>query len=296
MKKLSNNSSGQALLTDCQIGQALLIVLLSMSVVLTIVLSILARSTLDIGVSTRSEESVRAFSAAEAGIEQALVAGALSGDIGTNATFEANVTSFSSGVREFTLPSSLYSGESSTVWFVSHDANGDLSCSGPENPCFAGNQIQVCWGKEGTSAGTDLTPAIEVSIIYLASPEDYSTAQIAREAVDPNATRRSSNLFSADDGVSCVVNGQNFAFKKTIDLTSLSNLQLARISLLYNTDTGHSVSVIGSVGSLFPAQGLVINSSGVSGSSTRRVEVIRGFRELPAVFESATFSEGGISI
>ena len=56
-------------------GQALLIVVLSLAVVLTVVLSILARSVTDIKLSTGSEESLRAFSAAEAGIERALIAG-----------------------------------------------------------------------------------------------------------------------------------------------------------------------------------------------------------------------------
>lgn len=295
MRKLSNSS-----------GQALLLVLLSMSVVLTIVLSILARSTLDIGVSSRSEESIRAFSAAEAGIEQALVAGPLTGSLSNDATFNASVTGFSSGVREFVIPASFYSGESAIVWFASHDADGNLSCA--DGTCFKGRQIQVCWGEKGTSAGSSLTPAIEVTIIYLTSAGDYSTVRVAREVSDPNSSRRSSNSFSSPDGGTCQVNGQDFAFIKTIDFgngglkilpTSVylqpNGLQLARISLLYNTDKGHPVSVIGPSGSLFPMQGTVIVSSGVSGSSTRRVEVTRGFRELPGIFESVVISGGGIS-
>lgn len=300
MRKLSNNTS----------GQALLIVLLSMSVVLTIVLSILARSTVDIGVSSRSEESVRAFSAAEAGIEQRLVAGVYgpySGSVG-DSTFSGDVTRFSSGVSEFILPSSYYSGESATVWFVSHDkTTGNLSCSGPENPCFTGNQIQVCWGKENTSDSSPYTPAIEVSVIYLSTAGDYTTARIGRAVVDPNATRRSLNSFSDRDGVTCQVDSQNFPFSKNIKLDSaipsgglgISNsgtanvLQLARISFLYNNE-GHPVSVKVTGGTL-PAQGVVIDSSGVSGSSTRKVEVIRGFKELPGIFETAVFSQGSIT-
>lgn len=288
-------------------GQALLLVLLSMSVVLTIVLSILARSTVDIGVSSRSEESVRAFSAAEAGIEQALVAGSLSGTLGNNATFNANVTSFSSAVSEFILPSSLYSGESATVWFVSHNANGDLSCAGSDNPCFTGSQVQVCWGKEGTSANLSTTPAIEVSIIYLTSAGDYTTARIAREVADPNSSRRGSNSFSATDSGTCAVGGQTFAFKKTVDFGNgglkilpasvyqqPNGLQLARIASLYNTDMGQPVSVKVIIGSNLPAQGVTINSSGVSGASTRKVEVIRGFKELPSIFEAVVTSYGGV--
>lgn len=295
MKKIPNNTS----------GQALLLVLLSMSVVLTIVLSILARSTVDIGVSTRSEEAVRAFSAAEAGIERALVVGSNSGEIG-DARFEAGVTDYAQGLSEFVLPSSLYSGESATVWFVSHDANGNLSCAGSENPCFTGRYLQVCWGKENTPDNTDKTPAIEVSIIYLKSAGVYTTAQIAREVVDPNDARNDTNSFSDDAGGTCEIDNQKFAFNKTIDFgsgglkllpasiyTQPNGLQLARISLLYNTDMGHPVAVHVPSG-ILPAQGVIIESSGVSGASTRKVEVVRGFKELPGVFESAVFSQEGI--
>lgn len=304
MRKLSNNSS----------GQALLMVLLSMSVVLTIVLSILARSTVDIGVSSRSEESVRAFSAAEAGIEQALVAGS-TGDVTIgDATFNASVTDFSSGVTEFVLPSSLYSGESATVWFVSHDDSGNLLCSEPDHHCFTGSEIQVCWGKDGTSSSSSTTPAIEASIIYLTSPGNYTTARIARAAIDPYTSRTPPNTFSATDGVTCQVDGQTFAFSKTINMAAAiaagglgitttgdpGSLQLARISLLYNTDMGHPVAVNVPAG-LLPAQGVVINSVGRSdvsgtGGSTRKVEVIRGFKELPGIFENVVFSTGGITI
>lgn len=81
-----------------QSGQALLLVLLSMAVVLTIVLSILSRSVTDIAVTSRDEEALRAFSAAEAGVEQALVAGGGTGTVG-NATFNANVSGFASGLN-----------------------------------------------------------------------------------------------------------------------------------------------------------------------------------------------------
>ena len=56
-------------------GQALLIVLLTLSVVLTIVLSIVSRSITDISITSLEEDSQRAFNAAEAGVEQALLKG-----------------------------------------------------------------------------------------------------------------------------------------------------------------------------------------------------------------------------
>jgi len=289
MRKLSKSAGVHP---DRSEGQALLLVLLSMSVVLTIVLSILARSTLDIGVSSRSEESVRAFSAAEAGIEQALVAGSTGLVTIGNATFDAKVTY--SSANEFILSPDLYSGESATVWFTSHDPSGNLVC-----PCFTGNEIEVCWGKEGTNPNLPTTPALEVSIVYLEG--DYTTAKIARVVVDPNYSRRMSNSFSDPSGGGiCTIDSKKFAFRYKFNLALLrvntSGLQLARIALLYNNNMGHPVSVRVFGGNL-PAQGVTIESIGrsdVSGGSTRKIKVTRGFKELPGIFGNVVFSQGGI--
>jgi type II secretory pathway pseudopilin PulG len=53
-------------------GQIILAVLLVMAVILTVGLAALSRSVTDIRISKETEESARAFSAAEAGIEEAL--------------------------------------------------------------------------------------------------------------------------------------------------------------------------------------------------------------------------------
>ena len=64
MAKLSKSELEKRL----QSGQALLIVLLGMAVVLTMVLSVVSRSVTDIQLTTRDDEALRAFSAAEAGV------------------------------------------------------------------------------------------------------------------------------------------------------------------------------------------------------------------------------------
>ncbi len=130
-----------------QSGQALLLVLLSMAVALTLVLSVLSRTITDVKISSQDENSQRAFSAAEAGIEQALVVGSDTGpvDIG-DARFSATVSDFAEGKEAFVFPSSFVSGEPAVVWFVSHDSNGNLSCSGAGNPCFKGSKVKICWG------------------------------------------------------------------------------------------------------------------------------------------------------
>ena len=56
-----------------QKGQALIIILLVMSVVLTVVLSSVSRSVTEIVVTGYEEDALRAFSAAEAGVEEKLL-------------------------------------------------------------------------------------------------------------------------------------------------------------------------------------------------------------------------------
>lgn len=288
-------------------GQALLLVLLSMAVVLTIVLSILSRSVTDVAVTSREEEALRAFSAAEAGVERALVIGS---DIGTtqigDASFTAKVSGTGVATQEFANPTGLISGESLLFWFVAHDDDGNLVCDAT-HPCFTGSKFKICWGKEGTPAGDATTPAVEITTFYLATPGSYATARIARDAVDANSTRRSSNNFFAPDAGTCTTDGVNFEFQKTVDLAALgvpaaaynssNGLQFVKVKLLYNTDVTHQVGINTSFAgnALLPAQGLNIESTGISGQSNRRIEVFQGYGEPPPIFDAAVFSLGGIT-
>lgn len=281
-----------------QSGQALLLVLLSMAVVLTIVLSVLSRTVTDIVVTTKEEEALRAFAAAEAGIERALIIGTNAGEFGDDARFTATVSNFGYQQSEYVYPEKLLSGETAIIWFVDHNEDdGTLTCD--TNECFTGSSMKVCWGKEGT------TSAIEVSIFYAETLGDYSTIKIARETVDPNSVRRSTNNFSAIDVGICTIDGNGFEFNKTLDFASLgipaasynnqNGLQFAKIRMLYNTDIAYTVGVdVSASGNGLPSQGLRIESAGSSGEANRRIEVFQTFGELPPIFDAALFSSGGI--
>jgi len=288
-------------------GQALLLILLSMAVVLTVVLSILSRSITDVAVSSREEEALRAFSAAEAGVEKALIVGS---DIGPtqigDASFNAQVTGTATGGREFANPVGIISGESVIFWFIAHDEAGNYVCD-VDYPCFTGSKYKICWGKEGTASDNATTPAVEISTFYAATPGDYSTVRIARDTADPNAVRRSSNNFSAPDAGTCTTAGKNFQFQKTVDLAALgvpavsyntqNGLQFARVRILYNSSLTHEAGISANFpgNTLLPAQGLNIVSSGASGESNRKIEVFQGYGEPPPIFDTAIFSLGGIS-
>lgn len=303
-------NSGQARLPTLarrNSGQALLLVLLSMAVVLTIVLSILSRGISDVAVTSREEEALRAFSAAEAGVERALIVGSgiETTDIG-DATFTAKVSGSGAGGQEFANPVGIISGESLLFWFVAHDDDGNLVCDGT-HPCFTGSQFKICWGNEGTAAGGATTPAIEISTFYLAIPESYATARIARVTADPNSSRRGTNNFSAPDAGACTTGETTFEFQKTVDLAALgvppasygaqNGLQFVKVRIFYNTDVTHLVGINTNFpgNGLLPSQGFRIESVGVSGESNRKIEVFQGFGEPPPIFDGAIFSLGGIT-
>jgi len=283
-------------------GQALLIVLLSMAVILTIVLSILSRSVTDVAVTSREEEALRAFSAAEAGVERALLIGSNTGSF-DDATFVATSINFGVSAEEYIYSNKLLSGESATIWFVDHDEEtGELTCD--TNECFTGSQVFVCWAGSGTPSDQAGTPALEISIFYVNPAWDYSTTEIARVTTDPNIARRVTNNFGDTDGVNCTLEGQDFEFKKTIDFSAsglnipyaaAGNLLFGKVRFFYNTGEAQSLGfdVRGSGGDL-PSQGRKIVSTGTAGEANRKIEVLRTFGELPSIFDAAVFSPGGL--
>ncbi len=288
-------------------GQALVLVLLSLAVVLTLVLFVLSRSVTDVAVSSRQEEAVRAFSAAEAGVERALVIGGSSGStqIG-DATYKASVTSYAEGSTDFNYPIVMASGDTATVWFTAHDTDGNLVCDSTHQ-CFTGDSIKVCWGKSGTSANSATTPAIEIITYYETTPGDASTVKVARAALDPNSGRRGSNSFSAPDSGSCTIAGVNYAFQKTFLFSDLGiaagsyqnqgGLEFMGVRMLYNTDTSHEVGVTVNFpnDSTLPSQGQAIDSSGISGESNRRLSVFQGWPEVPSIFTFSVYSSTGLT-
>ena len=298
-------------------GQALLVVLLVMAVILTVVLSVISRSVTDISVTSLDEEALRAFSAAEAGVERALIVGTSVSDSVGESSFNAAVSGIAQGAQSFAYPTEIYSGESVYIWFVSHDTNGDLVCNTPGGlPCFTGSVASFCWGSLGTSRDGNTTPSVEVSVFYdptLAgvTSGNFSSVRVGRATFDPNTSRRLINNFSSDQGA-CGAGEEYFSFSgdvafgadaspSTIDLGipcvgSNGCLLAARIRVVYNTDFTHPIGIDVAPATL-PAQGKKIDSTGTSasGASVRKVEAYRTFGGPPPIFDASVFSQGSVT-
>lgn len=290
-------------------GQALLIVVLIMAVSLVVVLSVSTRSTTDVTQTSYNESALRAFSAAEAGVEEALLKNSGTGGSPVVVDSEANV-SYSAVVQtpsstdRFEHPEPALSGQSRTFWMVSHDSSGNLTCSGGL-PCTRASQMEVCWGTAGTPNNSAQTPAVEVTMYYddtyqaVASPNNYANVKTYRFTADPSSSRLSSNNFAAATS-SCSFG--NYAFSTgTLNLNVLPSgcatsgsggcMTMVKTRLLYNTTTAHrtGLRVVGGSG-LLPSQGIQVESTGTAGDSTRKVSVFRSFAEPQSVFDAGVFS------
>lgn len=284
--------------TQSQSGQALLIVLLLMSVVLAIILASLSRSITDISISTYEEDALKAFSAAEAGVEEVLLSDLTSGSLNTTfstgASYQVDISQTSSSDKEFIYPENLSSAETANFWMTSRNADGDFECG--SSPCFAGSSLTFCWGKTGVES------AISVSLFYdesfskaTASPNNYEDVKVVKAAYDPLARGN----FSLSSG-SCSVGEQTFPYSTTLNLTSLlpcaserGCLLLSRVKTHYADADEVPVAIVstgGGASAILPAQGVQISSTGVSGNSTRRVNVFKSNSQLPFPLDSAIFS------
>jgi Tfp pilus assembly protein PilX len=309
---MKHKTSGQALLN--RRGQALLMVLLSVGVVLTIALSVVARSITDVSTSTKDEESLRAFSAAEAGVEETLntpvqalpvTPSATPVAVGTgNSTYTANLVSFPVNPREYLYPVELSSGDSATVWLSSHASDNSLTCAG-SSPCFTGGTMDVCWGKTGVNLTAQ--PAIVLSVLY-EDPTSGNQLKYVYGAYDADPSQSNRNHFT-QSGVttntnngSCTIEGTALANRISIDLqadfgipaTAVSGKHLKSITALILYNGAPTLFGVTNLTSNLPDQGKRVDSTGVSGASSRKVEVYSLYPEVPSMFQSALYSPPGI--
>lgn len=290
-------------------GQALIVIILIMAVVLTIALSVASHTIGDINISQKEDDSARAFSAAEAGVEQALLKNssqlAFPGEVSNDSQFRVEVNQLASGGTEFASPSLLSSGETTVIWLVARDAGtSEMSCSG--GGCYTGSEFKICWGEGGTADNADTTPAIELSMVYMTT-DDVATARIARGAYDPYTGRSEANNFTRGYDVGETIDSVSFQFCRSVNLTSSFSPsvtlrptastrrgpQYAKVRMFYNTAKAHPVGIKLTDSATLPLQGKRIVSTGVSGSAQRRLEVFEIFPDPPPIFDTALFSGSG---
>lgn len=285
-------------------GQIVLGLILIMTVALAIGLSIVQKSLVDVSTSTKVEESSRAFSAAEGGVEKAL-----QGD-NTGVNFSDNnssATIIDSGLIP-AIPQSpnkqdpleypaLAKEEVAHFWLADLTSNIPSSppTCGPSIRCYyTQSTLDVYWGDPKSS---DLA-ALELSVIYFDNTS--STYQAKKIYLDQAGANR--NLSNFDTSANC--NGTwQLPFNKyqcKYTLTSLpAGLVILRGRLLYNTKTSQPIAIqanpnCSNPGCYIPPQARILVSNGVSGETQRRIRVFQIQKVVPPYFDYAIFSAGDL--
>lgn len=284
-------------------GQALVLIILVFAVAMVSVLSVVSRNVTEVQVTSREEDSLRAFNAAEAGVEHALINpyasnAAIPPTLAPGITNSVIVDHVGTSATSFIHPTEVGSGEAVTFWLVSHDSNtGALTCSGTI-PCFQGSSVEVCWGDMGSPQS-----AAEVSIYWdsdtgSVNSGNFDTVKVFRKTFDSNSTRRLTNGFSATTtcgsmpGQSLQYSTGSINLSTEIPCTGVRGCMLmARVKLFYNSDPS-PVGVRNAAN--LPNQGIKIESTGFSGQASRKINVYQSYPEPPFIFDSALFSETDI--
>lgn len=301
-----------------QKGQIILALILIMTVALAIGLSIVQKSLTDVSTATKVEQSSRAFSAAEGGIEKYLSSNTdcnsqncsvqLSETASTATVQGGNLIPAvaGSGTRQDPLEyPPLAKEEVAHVWLADPDSNVKLpDCTaidptGHSPVCYTQKSLDVYWGNSQTEK-----PAIELTLVYYKGTSykpkkwylDSNAAIHANDFDNTSANCGGGNKLDTSSDYKAKYGDSNYQCK--ITLTSLpAGLMLIRARLLYNSASQpfavQAVEKCGTNCSL-PPQAKILTSTGVTGETQRRVRVFQILKVVPPYFDYALFSAGDI--
>lgn len=302
-----------------QKGQVILILILVMTVALAIGISVIQRSLADISSSTKVEQSSRAFSAAQAGIEKALQIDTLipQFDLGNNSVANVKkndlIPAVVTGFRQAALEcppnsSSLAKEDLAQVWLAEYTSN-----TNPPPAYYKKDKLDIYWGNSVTDKA-----ALELTLIYYGKdPTDLvdGTKDKYRSRkwyLDSDSGRIATNKFQSVDcrgGYSVDGTTTKFQCKYTIGSgdpidtngplpTAPAVLMLLRGRLLYNEYPQpfavQATNLTCGRDCSLPPQAKVITSQGNSGNTQRTLNVCQLRKVVPFYFDYAIFSAAKI--
>lgn len=269
-----------------QRGQVLLITLLVLAFAVTVTLSLIARTTSDVSITNQMEDSAKAFSAAEAGIEEGLRAtqsSTLSKVLSGGSQFTMNVVSVGGAAGTLTLPRSTSKGTTETIWLVNHKADGSLD----ETRVFSSAFVDLCWTKPTTTV-----PAVAVSVLYKRGTSYY----VAKGAYDSEAGRAAINQFSSPTSQNPKTECGSADYRARLTFASFGidpaadTLLMLRIRPVY-ADTILSLDS----SAVIPFQGKQVESTGTSGAgATRKIVVFQQYHSADSLFDAALYSQANL--
>lgn len=310
-------------------GQVVILLLLIMVVALAIGLSTIGRSILEVSTSRKSEDSSRAFSAAEAGIERALKQNEnnLGGTIINvgNITLQSNQAG--AAVSGYSIPSTNLALNYSAVtkrdfaqfWLADPVNISNSSYVQPGFDIYFGDPDTCKYTTSGGCTGnTEDQPAIEVGVTYWDNTD--KKYKILKRFYDSKMsslgmTQERSGFSTCTDQLGRVGNTitsidvinndgslgsvpTTYYCKVRVSystiITGSSFPVIVRVRLLY-TNISHPIALKPDIGYSLPKQANIFQSSGSSGEVKRTLEVMNYRSVMPQYFDYVLFSAKTLS-
>lgn len=293
-----------------QKGQVVVLLLLVMAIALAVSLSAISRSILEVSTSRKSEDSSRAFSAAEAGIERAIQANlnTLGGapvavapiNFSTGNQAGADITVSAGGLPLINMGLSYppFGKESFAQFWLINPSSSTIV------PSYTAPSFDIYFGAvdpDGTKyvlangGNPQDKPAIEVSTIYW-NGSKYMTFVKYFDSFDGMGTNVRSSGFSSCTGMNQIIlvnNNKQVSFYCKVNVSGYPAAGnffpvMVRVRILYS-NLSHPVAIKG-VGQNIPKQANIYQSSGTSGDVRRTLEVFNQKSVMPQLFDYVLFS------
>jgi hypothetical protein len=250
-------------------GQVAIIVMLLMIVILAIGLSLVSNTITDLNISSGEEEGLRAFSAAEAGIEEALR------DIGAYVGTTSNVgigTDYEATVTVSTI------GECFEIT-IDQDKSVSVMVEGTD-----ASILYIYWNGTGSVEAV----VYEVNSL-LRSPFNPSLGGTAYGFAEAGAW--GSPPVSGNAGFSCDID-TNYTSRAVVNIGASPHAnKIVRVKALFSS--ADMVITSNYINEPMPTQAYDISSTADVLDNTGKFEVIRSVPVLPPIFDFVLFNDGG---
>ncbi len=280
-------------------GQAIIILVMIMVITLAIGLGVVTRSVTSLSNSSKTEESSRAYSASQAGLEQAIEVTENGGtystttlDLGNQASALTYVSPALPDVGQALEYPPIGKDTNAQFWLINPDTTpvGDYPQADP---------VYFYFGNPDPKPGA-VKPAVELSFISQSIGGGY---EVTKYFYDSDSSRRLNNGFSTplscDDDASNTVDTSNQSgsvfYCRLPGLFFIGQPIMIRARILYS-DTPQKLALSpSSGGASLPALAHIYSSVGMSGTSQQKLQEFRQPYVVPPYFDFAIFSASDLS-
>ena len=281
-----------------QKGQALILVIVLLATVLTVGISVATRSVINLRDTRNQQESQKAYAAAETGVEKTLLQ--LNSGIPISAinctspciNLSNNALVSSINVVQYPFGSSsndpyngnfalndgnyLQQDRGADIWFVAHKTGGSVSVPDFNSGTWNGSITLDFQTPNSTFVNCDNTyPALALIVVY----QGASGMETKRYTYDQCNSVRGNGFSQGTKSTAPLSSDYNWA----TDPITITNGYFMHVTPLYSS-TKVAVKYTSASGYKFPQQGNLIDSTGSSGDTNRKIEVFQGYPQIPSEF------------